>query len=377
MADTAARANWVSLLQKIARPMLDALAEHRLRRDMPVESRGSNREDVSHLEAVGRLLAGISPWLALETVPADEVDLHRDFNAKVRFALDSITHADSPDRLNFTKGGQPLVDAAFLAHALIRAPRLFETLAESARGRLLDAFESTRVITPGPSNWLLFSAMIEAALCKFGRRWDRMRVDYAVRQHLQWYKGDGVYGDGASLHVDYYNSFVIQPMLLDVVETTRHLFEEHHAKIHARAVRFAAILERSISPEGAIPVVGRSIAYRMGSLQMLSQMALRNELPDGVSPAAARCAIWAATSRFMNAPGTFDDRGWLRIGFCGAQPSAGEGYISTGSLYLCSVALLPLGLPADAPFWRDPPERWTSAKAYAGEAFPIDHAIAD
>jgi hypothetical protein len=44
-----------------------------------------------------------------------------------------------------------------------------------------------------------------------------MRVDYALRQHHQWYKGDGAYGDGPYFHWDYYNSFVIQPMLLDVL----------------------------------------------------------------------------------------------------------------------------------------------------------------
>jgi hypothetical protein len=65
----------------------------------------------------------------------------------------------------------------------------------------------------------------------------------------------------------------------------------------------------------------------------------------------------------------------LRIGFCGHQPGVGETYISTGSLYLCSVAFLPLGLDAQSPFWSSPPQPWTSVKAWNGQAFPIDHAI--
>ena len=68
--------------------------------------------------------------------------------------------------------------------------------------------------------------------------------------------------------------------------------------------------------------------------------------------------------------------GWLRIGFCGHQPGVGETYISTGSLYLCSVGLLPLGLPAADEFWSAPPQPWTSARAWGGQAFPIDHALA-
>ncbi len=34
-----------------------------------------------------------------------------------------------------------------------------------------------------------------------------------------WYLGDGVYGDGPKFRWDYYNSFVIQPMYVDVLRT--------------------------------------------------------------------------------------------------------------------------------------------------------------
>jgi hypothetical protein len=78
----------------------------------------------------------------------------------------------------------------------------------------------------------------------------------------------------------------------------------------------------------------------------------------------------------MDAPGTFDGDGWLRIGFCGHQPGVGETYISTGSLYLCAAALLPLGLPASDEFWSAAPRPWTSALAWSGQPFPIDHALA-
>ena len=83
----------------------------------------------------------------------------------------------------------------------------------------------------------------------------------------------------------------------------------------------------------------------------------------------------AVIRRSIDAAGTFDAEGWLRIGFCGHQPDVGETYISTGSLYLCSVGLLPLGLPPADPFWSSPAEPWTSARAWSGERFPIDHAL--
>ena len=46
---------------------------------------------------------------------------------------------------------------------------------------------------------------------------DAARLDYGVNHMLQWYLGDGTYGDGKAYHWDYYNSYVIQPMLLDIV----------------------------------------------------------------------------------------------------------------------------------------------------------------
>ena len=155
----------------------------------------------------------------------------------------------------------------------------------------MDALTSTRPIAPGFNNWLLFSAMVEAAVKSLGAPWDRMRVDYAIRQHEQWYKGDGVYSDGPAFHWDYYNSFVIQPMLLDVLDACgerRHGMEELAPKAHERARRYGAILERLVSPDGSFPAIGRSIAYRCGAFHLLAQLALRHELPEGLSPAQVR-----------------------------------------------------------------------------------------
>jgi hypothetical protein len=102
---------------------------------------------------------------------------------------------------------------------------------------------------------------------------------------------------------------------------------------------------------------------------------LRKQLPDRVSPEQVRCALTAVIKRSIEAPGTFDDRGWLTIGLCGHQPSIGESYISTGRLYLCSAGLLPLGLPREDPFWSGPARKWTSQRVYGGEDVAADHAI--
>ena len=62
------------------------------------------------------------------------------------------------------------------------------------------------------------------------------------------------------------------------------------------------------------------------------------------------------------------------MGVNGSQPHISDWYTNNGSLYMASLAFLPLGLPADHPFWTDAPQAWTSKKAWGGEEFPKDHA---
>jgi hypothetical protein len=281
--------------------------------------------------------------------------------------------------MNFTEGGQPVVDAAFLALAILRAPsELWEKLDRGTQAHVVAALQSTRVIPPVYSNWLLFPAMIEAALSRMGVWWDPVRVDYAVRTVDSWYKGDGVYGDGPEFHFDYYNSIVIHPMMLAILDTVGKnsaAWEKLRPLELERARRYAAIQERLISPEGTFPPVGRSLAYRTGAFHLLAEMARRRELPEGVSSEQVRCGLTAVMGRMMEMPGTFDERGWLTIGFAGRQPSIAESYISTGSCYLCSVAWLPLGLPASDPFWAGPERPWTAKQIWSGEAALPDHAL--
>jgi hypothetical protein len=370
------RQYWVRTLSKIAEPVLTNLAAGTLKSNMPVECVTGNvadRRKYSHLEALGRLLIGIAPWLEAPLDPGPERDLQQRYADLARRAIRSACDPASPDFLNFHEGSQPLVDCGFLAQAVLRAPtELWKELDAATQKNLAAALISSRVITPGQNNWLLFAATVEAALAAMGERFDGMRIDYAVRAHQQWYVGDGLYGDGPHFHWDYYNSFVIQPMLLDTLRAIaphQRTWQSLYPDILARAKRYAAIQERLISPEGTFPVIGRSICYRTGAMQVLAQMALMGEFPR------ARAALTGVMRRLLEAPGTFDANGWLTVGFCGHQPHLGENYISTGSLYLCAAVFLPLGLKPSDPFWSAPAEDWTSRRIWRGEDAPADHAI--
>jgi len=377
------RRYWVSVMEKIARPVLEHLARRELRLKMPVEEKsGARRKSCTQLEAFGRLLCGLAPWLALENLAGDELKLQQEFARLAQSALDAATDPASPDFMNFTAGGQPLVDTAFLAQGILRAPKvLWEPLEPRVKKQAVAALKSSRQIaTPTGNNWVMFAATVEAALLDLGEPALPERLEDCVRKMLGWYCGDGVYADGEFFHFDYYNSFVIQPMLVDVLQTLAQRDVQFSAALKIvlrRATRFAEIQERLIAPDGTFPAIGRSTAYRFGAFQTLALMALRRQLPEPIRPAQVRGALTAIIRKMMEAPGTFDAAGWLQIGFCGHQPALGETYISTGSLYLCAAGLLPLGLPPADEFWNAPAAKWTAQKLWSGENLPADHALSD
>ena len=227
------------------------------------------------------------------------------------------------------------------------------------------------------SNWLMFSAIIEAALLEFAGEYDNAPVDKAFENHIKWYKGDGWYGDGANFHLDYYNSYVIQPMLLDVSAVMKahgQKWGDFYEVELPRIVRYADQQEKLISPEGTYPVLGRSSGYRFGCFQVLSQVSLIEQLPKHINPAQVRCALTAVMKRQL-VPETFDENGWLTLGLCGHQPSIADNYVSTGSCYLCTFIFLPLGLPSNNEFWTSPAAQWSSQKAWSGQPVVADHSI--
>jgi hypothetical protein len=378
------RLYWLHQLQRVSDPVLKALNDRTLRQQMPIEAASGQKEARAigtHLEALGRLLAGLAPWLELES-SATETPQETTLRTRYRtWALAGITSAldpSSPDAMHFGQSSQTLVDSSFLALALLRAPnQLLNKLAPTTRQQLVQALITQRQVQPPFNNWLLFAALNEALLFKLDQPWDRMRVDYALRELQSWYLGDGTYGDGPHFHWDFYNSFVIHPYLLQLMDTLADQSPSWSAMrpaIEQRAQREAAIQEHLIAPDGTYPAIGRSITYRCGAFHLLADAARRHILPESVTPQQVRGAIAAVMHRTLDPIGTFTPEGWLQVGLAGHQPSLGEAYISTGSLYLCSAAWLPLGLPPSDPFWSHPLQPWTSQIIWSGKDTPADHA---
>jgi hypothetical protein len=378
------RKYWLATMDKIARPVLSALAEDRLRAAMPVTlsrhiDNRNERSKVTYLEAWGRLLSGIAPWLNGEGGTKEEIALRQQYR---EWALKAVAHSVDPSAKDYMvwSGGQPLVDASFFALGLIRCPWLWAHLEPTVQQQVVAALKMTRATVPVYSNWILFSAMIEAFFCKYELEYDPVRIEYAVREFSQhWYLGDGTFSDGITFHQDYYNSYVIQPYLstvLAVVDEKESRYRQFSEKLDRITKRYAEIQERMINTDGSFPVTGRSITYRSGAFHQLADMAARRQLPTSLLPGQVRSALTAVIKKTLSAPGVFTAQGWLTIGLYGRQEELADAYITGGSLYLCSEIFQPLGLSPFDPFWSSPPAPWTAVKVWTGmDSTAADHAL--
>jgi hypothetical protein len=379
------RAYWVSTLKKIAEPILNDLSKNKFKANFEIElsPKWDNRnKNVAYLEAFSRLLVGISPLLNLPEDSTLEGQLRNDLLKKSLSSIKNAVNPQAPDYMMWQGEGQTLVDAAFFAQALYKAKnKLWEPLYAESKAQLVSVLKLQRKVNPAYSNWLLFAAMTEAFLLSIGEEADLFRIDMAIRKIEEWYLGDGWFGDGPNFHMDYYNSFVIHSMLVDVLEIlkthhkNKNQYEEKYQLAIKRMVRHSEFLERMISPEGSFPAFGRSMTYRMGVFQSLTHSVLLNKYPEEISPGQIRAGLTTVMKKMFEFEGTFNNKGYLNLGLVGHQPDLADSYTNTGSLYLTSLVFLPLGLPENDVFWTSKSEDWTQKKAWSGKPFRKDYHV--
>lgn len=378
---------WVDVMTAIARPVLENTANGTLHGNMPYESINQteqSRREVCQLEAFGRTMVGLAPWLELGEDETEEGRLRGEFLKLARKAYAMSADPANPDKLCFfhKNNKQPLVDAAYYALGLLTARKnIWDKLDEKDRANIIAALLETRPIKPGEKNWALFASTIEAVLLELTGECDVPRMMHGIKKfQTEWYKGDGIYGDGNELHYDYYNSIVIHPLLVAPMRiAVKHgLIPQSELDLATKRMgRYAQILERNISPEGTYPAVGRSICYRLAHFYALSQAGLDRVLPKQLKPAQARTAMTAVIRRMMNPADIIAQDGWLRVGYTGPQLRMGEKYINTGSVYMTMAGFVALGLPPSDAFWSGPYMEWTNKKAWEGVDIGADHALRD
>lgn len=371
---------WVEMAYTISEPILKNMSKGQLKQNMTMEfspTWDGRNKNVAYTEAFGRLMDGITPWLAL---PDDETPEGIKRKQIREWALSSYANAVDPnnaDYLPWSEHSQTLVDAAYIANSFMRAPQaLWEPLDQQTKDRYIKEFKGLRNIKTPYNNWVLFRAMIEAFFLSIDEEYDAFALNMGLIKMKEWYLADGWYADGPEFSLDYYNGYVMHPMVVEIVEEMKDKNVASPISFDLalrRMQRYNQLLERLISPEASFPAVGRSMTYRMGAFQPLALAAWKYELPQHISNGQLRNALTSVMKRMFAVDGNFGKDGFLQLGFVGHQPELADYYTNNGSLYITSLVFLPLGLPADNPFWTDNAEDWTSKKAWSGKSIPKDY----
>ncbi|MBJ2176062.1 DUF2264 domain-containing protein [Aureibaculum sp. A20] len=377
------RAYSIELMQKIADPILVPLSQQKLHEMLPLKDWEKNNDRcdyrTTYIQAAGRTLSGLAPWLSLGVDDSEEGKLRAKY---IDLSLKAIVNITNPESKDYQFGKETetyerIVHNAYVAYPLLIATdQLWAPLSVKQKEDIIIALKTHRKYKPFNNNWLLFASVIEAAIWKLTDSCDVEKIENGVNKHMEWYLGDGMYGDGPQFHWDYYNSFVIQPLLLEILKVCKekdHALQDLLPKVIGRAQRYAEIQEHLISPEGTYPVIGRSSVYRIATFQHLGYMVYRNNLPKSLDPGSTRAALMAITKRLMEPSGTFDDKGYLNPGVVGEQLEARDVYTLTGALYMSTMGLTHLGLPADAPFWTEPAGKWFQQKVWDGDVIGKQH----
>ena len=220
---------WVDIMYQMAEPVMKNMAEGKLQQVMDTANGCKNLElsptwdnrdkKVAYMEAFGRLLAGLAPWLNLPDDDTPESAKRKRLREWTRKAIINAVDPNSPDRLGWENGGQTLVDGAYVVEGLFRGyDSLWVPLPKATKDLYIKEIKGLRRYDPPYTNWLLFVGMEECFLKLVGADYDPYRIKLSISKVEEWYIGDGIYSDGPSFAFDYYNSYVIQPMYCECLE---------------------------------------------------------------------------------------------------------------------------------------------------------------
>jgi hypothetical protein len=278
-------------------------------------------------------------------------------------------------------GDQVIVEMANLSIAFFRTPYLWSKIDDSTQNAILDAllFAHRHIFTHN-NNWILFKCIIGLFLYKHKKISDISFIIVSLQNFEKNYVGDGWYKDGHVFHMDYYNSFVILPFLVDIYNELQNIipiYKNHYESTILKIQRHSEFLERLISENGTFPLFGRSIVYRTAIFHALVYTSYLGQLPKSLSYGQVReglnCVIQKMFIDLSNH--IFDKNKYLTLGFTGDQPEIVDIYSNSGSVYFALLIFIPLGLDENHLFWSSEAKDWSQKKIWNCQSILKDKSL--
>ena len=311
-------------------------------------------DSVDALESFARMASAWGAWLRNPANPAGLSYQGREMNIEtlLRQALVEGTNPKNPHTYwgDMDHRSQHIVEAADVAVTVwLSRERVFAKMTEAERAQVMAWLAQVDGKQTYFDNWILFPAIALMVRLKLGYPASESDLDARLEQMAAFYRGDGWYVDGAGDEYELYNAWMFgwHYLLWAWIDGDRR--PDHRRRVLERARSFLAGFQHFFGANGSYPAWGRSVVYRFSAVAAFATGHLLNIAPP--NPGLLR-RLSSGCIRYFYEHGLLDlDDHYIRQGFHGDFPPAGESYISPGSPYWACHGLFALTFDRDDPFW--------------------------
>jgi hypothetical protein len=332
---------WESIFAKIITPVIEGFKKNDFKKtflqntEYSLLIENNRNKDWAFMELFARTLVSIAP-----------------IEKYLNNAVEMVENVFNPEHSNYIiwiKGSdrknahQSMVEGAYLCQSFLISPKLWDNI--NRKKEVLETLKRISELEPCKNNWILFESLILLFLKKNGIITKKTaKVKDKLNNFEKWYRGDSWYSDGDTFVMNYYNSFVIYPMLYEIYRILGNTKE-----IEKRIVIHADFLEKLISKNGEFPIFGRSSPYRMAAFNTLALAAYTGIINNH---GQIKNGLTKVIKRLFDSNHNFTDLGFLKLGVNGGQKEYANCYTNTGSLYITCIPFMLLGLSEEHPFWK-------------------------
>ena len=244
---------------------------------------------------------------------------------------------------------QRFVEMAAIAYGLMFAPeKLWEPLSAEAKDNLIQWLSTINYNAVCDSNWTFFRVLVNAALKKTGRQYDKERMEKDLARIDEFYLSNGWYKDGEKGQCDYYIAFAFHFYSL-IYAIAMEKDDESHAKLYkSRAEEFAKDFIYWSDENGEFLPYGRSLTYRFAQCAFWGACVAADIRPFSLE---IMKGIIARSLDAWTSKNIFDTGGLLSVGYDYPNLLMAEHYNAHGSPYWGLKAYIFLMLPDDHEFW--------------------------
>ncbi len=311
-------------------------------------------DSVDAIESFARIASAWGAWLRNPANPAVIKFHDHEINLEslLRHAFLDGTNPSNP----YTYWGdighmdQRIVESADIAVTVwMSRERVFNKMASAEQKQIIAWLAQVDGKGTYTDNWILFTAMAQAVRHHLGFPSPEDDLDNRLMQIGEFYRGDGWYVDGPTDEFELYNAWMFgwHYLLWTYIDGDRR--PDHRGQVLERGRSFINGFLHFFGTNGSYPAWGRSIVYRFAAL---APFAVGHFLKIAPADPGLLRRVSSGCIRYFYDRGLFDpDHHFVRQGYHGDFPPAGEAYISPGSPYWCCHGLFALTFDRDDPFW--------------------------